>query len=151
MTVPLSPAYKGRVHCLCCFYRESTHCRLLLGAYKDRDPWLGWFLLLRQCPEECRGVVVLPAAHLEGEFLQVSQQTLVGETERLHLVSIGLYSLDLSARDKVIMVELVEGGCPSTLFIERRFGLAPLGLRSRPMYMSFSAPSISNISIKSKY
>ena len=34
------------------------------------------------------------------------------------------------------------GGCPSTPFIEERFGPAPLGLRSRPMYMSFSTPSV---------
>ena len=33
------------------------------------------------------------------------------------------------------------GGCSLTPFIERRFGPAPLGLRSGPMYMSFSAPS----------
>ena len=43
-----------------------------------------------------RNVVVLSfflrPLHLSGEFFQVSQQTLVGETERLHLVSIGLYS-----------------------------------------------------------
>ena len=30
--------------------------------------------------------------HLPGELLQLSQQALVGETERLHLVRIGLYS-----------------------------------------------------------
>ena len=30
--------------------------------------------------------------HLSGEFLQLSQQMLVGETERLHLVGIGLQS-----------------------------------------------------------
>ena len=40
-----------------------------------------------------RSVVVLSfflrLLHLSGEFLQVSQQTLVGETECLHLISIG--------------------------------------------------------------
>ena len=30
------------------------------------------------------------ALHLPSELLQLSQQTLVGETERLHLVGIGL-------------------------------------------------------------
>ena len=33
---------------------------------------------------------LLGALHLSGELLQLSQQTLVGETERLHLVGIGL-------------------------------------------------------------
>ena len=44
-----------------------------------------------------RSVVVLSfflLLHLSGEFLQVSQQTLVSETERLYLVSIGLYSIE---------------------------------------------------------
>ena len=45
-----------------------------------------------------RSVVVLSffllPLHLSGEFLQVSQQTLVGKTERLHLVSIGLNSFE---------------------------------------------------------
>ena len=45
-----------------------------------------------------RSVVVLSffllPLHLSGEFLQVSQQTLVGETEYLHLVGIGLYSFE---------------------------------------------------------
>ena len=36
----------------------------------------------------------LRSLHLSGEFLQVSQQTLVGEMERLHLISIGLYSFE---------------------------------------------------------
>ena len=35
---------------------------------------------------------LLGALHLPGELLQLSQQTLVGETERLHLVGIGLQS-----------------------------------------------------------
>ena len=29
--------------------------------------------------------------HLSGELLQLSQQTLVGETEHLHLIGIGVY------------------------------------------------------------
>ena len=33
---------------------------------------------------------LLRALYLPGELLQLSQQTLVGETERLHLVSIGV-------------------------------------------------------------
>ena len=33
---------------------------------------------------------LLRSLHLSGEFLQVPQQTLVGEMECLHLVSIGL-------------------------------------------------------------
>ena len=45
-----------------------------------------------------RSVVVLSffllSSYLSSEFLQVSQQTLVGETEYLHLVSIGLYSFE---------------------------------------------------------
>ena len=60
MTVPLSPADKGWVHCLCCSYRESPNCGPLKGVYKDHAPWPGYFLLLRQCPEDRRGVVVLP-------------------------------------------------------------------------------------------
>ena len=32
------------------------------------------------------------------------------------------------------------GGGPPTPFIKQRFGHVPLGLRSRPMYMSFSTP-----------
>ena len=35
---------------------------------------------------------LLGALHLPGELLQLSQQTLVGETERLHLFSIGVHS-----------------------------------------------------------
>ena len=35
---------------------------------------------------------LLGALHLSGELLQLSQQTLVGETERLHLISIGVQS-----------------------------------------------------------
>ena len=34
------------------------------------------------------------------------------------------------------------GGSPSTPFIERRFGPAPLGLCSGPMYMYFSTPLV---------
>ena len=34
------------------------------------------------------------------------------------------------------------GGGPPTPFIERRFGPAPLGLHSGPMYMSFSTPLV---------
>ena len=34
----------------------------------------------------------LGALHLSGELLQLSQQTLVGETEHLHLVGIGMQS-----------------------------------------------------------
>ena len=34
------------------------------------------------------------------------------------------------------------GGGPPTPFIERRFGPAPLGLCSGPMYMSFSTHSV---------
>ena len=33
---------------------------------------------------------LLRALHLPGELLQLSQQTLVGETERLHLIGIGM-------------------------------------------------------------
>ena len=33
---------------------------------------------------------LLGALHLSSESLQLSQQTLVGETERLHLVNIGV-------------------------------------------------------------
>ena len=33
---------------------------------------------------------LLRALHLSGELLQLSQQTLVGETEHLHLVVIGM-------------------------------------------------------------
>ena len=35
---------------------------------------------------------LLGALHFPGELLQLSQQTLVGETEHLHLVGIGLQS-----------------------------------------------------------
>ena len=35
---------------------------------------------------------LLEALYLPGELLQLSQQALVGETERLHLVRIDLYS-----------------------------------------------------------
>ena len=35
---------------------------------------------------------LLGALHLPGELLQLSQQRLVGETERLHLVGIGVQS-----------------------------------------------------------
>ena len=35
---------------------------------------------------------LLGALHLPGELLKLSQQTLVGETERLHLVGIGVQS-----------------------------------------------------------
>ena len=34
---------------------------------------------------------LLGVLHLSGELLQLSQQTLVGETECLHLVGIGVY------------------------------------------------------------
>ena len=34
---------------------------------------------------------LLGALHLPGELFQLSQQTLVGEAERLHLIRIGLY------------------------------------------------------------
>ena len=34
---------------------------------------------------------LLGMLHLSGELLQLSQQTLVGETECLHLASIGVY------------------------------------------------------------
>ena len=35
---------------------------------------------------------LLRALYLPGELLQFSQQALVGETKRLHLIRIGLYS-----------------------------------------------------------
>ena len=35
---------------------------------------------------------LLVALHMPGELLQLSQQPLVGETELLHLIRIGLYS-----------------------------------------------------------
>ena len=35
---------------------------------------------------------LLAALHLPSELLQLSQQTLVGETERLHLIGIGVQS-----------------------------------------------------------
>ena len=35
---------------------------------------------------------LLGALYLSSELLQLSQQTLVSETERLHLVGIGVYS-----------------------------------------------------------
>ena len=35
---------------------------------------------------------LLGALYLSGELLQLSQQTLVGETERLHLIGVGLQS-----------------------------------------------------------
>ena len=35
---------------------------------------------------------LLGALHLPGELLQLSQQQLVGETERLHLISVGVQS-----------------------------------------------------------
>ena len=34
--------------------------------------------------------LILGGLYLSGELLQLSQQTLVGETERLHLVGIGV-------------------------------------------------------------
>ena len=36
---------------------------------------------------------LLGALYLSGELLQLSQQALVGDTERLHLVRVDLYSL----------------------------------------------------------
>ena len=59
-----------------------------------------------------RTVVVLPfflrLLHLSGEFFQVSQQTLVGETKRLHFVSIGLYSFEsVSGRSAIQVTFLV--------------------------------------------
>ena len=40
-----------------------------------------------------------------------------------------------------LWAELFYWICAPTSFIRRRFGSAPLDLRSRPMYMSFSTPS----------
>ena len=58
-----------------------------------------------------RSVVVLLffllPLHLVGEFLQVSQQTLVSETERLHLVGIGLYSFESVSGKLAIQVAML--------------------------------------------
>ena len=41
-----------------------------------------------------------------------------------------------------LWAELLYWGGPPTPFIKWRFGPTPLGLRSGPMYMSFSTPSV---------
>ena len=49
----------------------------------------------------------LRSLHLSGELLQVSQQKLVGETEYLHLISIGLQSFKSVSWWSAIQVALL--------------------------------------------
>ena len=50
---------------------------------------------------------LLRALYLPGELLQFSQQALVGETERLHLIRIGLYSFWCTFGRSAIYVALL--------------------------------------------
>ena len=51
---------------------------------------------------------LLGALHFPGELFQLSQQTLVGEAERLHLIRIGLYSFwCISGRSAIYVTLLV--------------------------------------------
>ena len=50
---------------------------------------------------------LMGALHLPGELSQLSQQTLVGEAERLHLICIGLYSLWCTCGRSAIYVTLL--------------------------------------------
>ena len=51
---------------------------------------------------------LLGVLHLSGELLQLSQQTLVGETKRLHLVGIGVYGfLSAFGRSAIYVALLV--------------------------------------------
>ena len=91
MIIPLSPADKGWVDYLCCSYQVFPHCDPLWGFIAIMLLGLASFSF---SVSFSRSVMVLlfflRSFHLFGEFLQVSQQTLVGETECLNLVNIGL-------------------------------------------------------------
>ena len=50
---------------------------------------------------------LLGALYLPGKLFQLSQQTLVGEAERLHLISIGLYSFWCTCGRSAIYVALL--------------------------------------------
>ena len=50
---------------------------------------------------------LLGALYLPGELLQFSQQALVGEAERLHLIHIGLYSFWCTSERSAIDVTLL--------------------------------------------
>ena len=50
---------------------------------------------------------LLGALHLLGELFQLSQQTLVSEVERLHLIRIGLYSFWCTCGRLAIYVALL--------------------------------------------
>ena len=50
---------------------------------------------------------LLGVLYLLGELLHLSQQTLVGETERLHLIRIGLYSFQCAVGRSAIYVALL--------------------------------------------
>ena len=50
---------------------------------------------------------LLGALYLPGELLQFSQQELVGETECLHLIRIGLYSFWCTSERSAIYVALL--------------------------------------------
>ena len=50
---------------------------------------------------------LLGALHFPGELLQLSQQTLVGETESLHLVGIGVQSFYCASGRSAIYVALL--------------------------------------------
>ena len=50
---------------------------------------------------------LLGALYLLGELLQLSQQTLAGETERLHLIRIGLYCFQCASGRSAVYVALL--------------------------------------------
>ena len=50
---------------------------------------------------------LLRALYMPGELFQLSQQTLVGETEHLHLIRIGLYCFQRASGRSAIYVALL--------------------------------------------